>query len=88
MPHTASAAKRMRQFAKRNLYNRTIKSALKTALTRLEAALKADPVKAQPDLRRAISLLDKSVSKGVLHHNTVARRKSRLMRLANAKKPA
>lgn len=84
MPHTPSAFKRMRQNAKRNLYNRAMKSAVQTALKKAQKAISGDATKAQAEVRAAISQLDKAVSKGVLHRNTVARRKSALMRLAAA----
>lgn len=87
MPHTPSAYKRMRQFAKRNLYNRVVKSVVKTALHKFDVAAKAgDPAKTKAALIEAIGQLDKARLKGVLHRNTVARRKSALMRQAN--KPA
>ena len=85
MPHTHSAEKRGRQNVKRRLYNRQVMSALKTSLKRAEEAARAgDAAKSQPVLREAVSLLDKAVAKGVLHRNTVARRKSSLMRMASA----
>ncbi len=85
MPHTASAEKRMRQGAKRRLYNKHVERTVKTAILHFRDAAKAgDPAKAQATLREAVSLLDKARSKGVLHRNTVSRRKSDLMRAANA----
>ena len=81
MPHTPSAAKQIRQSAKRRLRNRSMKSAIKTALLKNQvAAASKDAGKSQDALRHAISLLDRAASKGILHRNTVARRKSALMR--------
>ncbi len=90
MPHTPSAFKRMRQHAKRRLYNRDVKSGLRTVLKKVAATVKGgDAAKIQADLREAIRQVDKAAAKGVLHRNTAARRKSSLMRLAaSAAKPA
>ena len=87
MPHTPSAYKRLRQNAKRHLRNKSLESALKKTLKAAEAASKAgDPAKVKDAVNAAIRALDRSAYKGILHKNTAARRKSRLMRLANAKK--
>ena len=87
MPHTPSAYKRLRQNAKRHLRNKSLKSVLKGALTAAEAAAKAgDAEKLKAAVNAAVRELDRSAHKGILHKNTAARRKSRLMRLANAKK--
>ena len=87
MPHTPSAYKRLRQSAKRHLRNKSLESALKSALKAAEAAAKAgDPAKLKAAVDAAVRELDHSAYKGILHKNTAARRKSRLMRLANAKK--
>ena len=86
MPHTPSAFKRLRQNEVRRIRNLAGMRALKTAFQKAETALKADPVKAQDVLRAAVALLDRSAAKGLLHRNTAARRKGRLMRLLNAVK--
>ena len=84
MPHTPSAFKRLRQNEERRLRNLSAMRALKTSFQKAETALKADPAKAQAELRQAVALLDRWSAKGLLHRNTAARRKSRLMRLLNA----
>ena len=43
-----------------------------------EAAKSTDPKKASESLAKAYQVIDKAVSKGVLHRNTAARKKSRL----------
>ena len=79
MPNTASAKKRMRQDAKRRARNRAIKSATKTQIRKFLAALgTGDLQAAQDQFRLAARALDRAVSRGVLHKNTAARRKSRL----------
>jgi small subunit ribosomal protein S20 len=80
MPNTKSAEKRLRQSKKRYLRNRATKSAIKTYTRRVkELAASGDWEGALNMLRRAISLIDKAVKRGILHRNAGARRKSRLM---------
>ena len=54
-----------------------------SAVKRVLEALKNDTDKVQELLSVAYKLLDKSVSKGVLHKNTAARKKSRLTKFVN-----
>lgn len=85
MPRTRSAAKRVRQIRKRTLRNKAIKSALRTAIRKFERALAAGANQEEvvEKLRFALKKIDKAVTKGVLHKNTAARKKSRLMRRFN-----
>lgn len=69
-----SAQKRLRQTIKRTLRNRAVKSRIKT-LTKKARATRDPQV-----LREAVKAIDKAAAKGILHPNTAARRKSRLMR--------
>ena len=79
MANHFSALKRARQTEKRTANNRLNKSRLRTELRKLRASIAAgDRQQADTALRAAISTLDKSVQKGVLHKNTVARKLSRL----------
>jgi small subunit ribosomal protein S20 len=82
---TKGAAKAHRQSLKRRLHNRTIKSATKTAIKNATDAIAAgDPETAREAVRDAIKALDSAGSKGILHANNVARRKSRLVLKYNA----
>ena len=85
MPNLKSAAKRMRIEQKRRARNRAVKSTVKTYTTKAQKAIVAEPgADATTDaLRQAISQLDRAATKGVLHKNNVARRKSRLMKRLN-----
>ncbi len=79
MPNHKSAEKRVRQNIKRNAINRNNKSALRTQIKKLRAALASgDKNQSQELLTPTISVIDKAVNKGVLHKNTAARYKSRL----------
>ena len=77
MANTKSAMKRMRQNERRRLRNRTVRSRVRTLI---KAARAADGAAASPVILEAIRALDKATSKGVLHPNTVARKKSALAR--------
>ncbi len=69
-----SALKRLRQTLKRTLRNRSVKSRIKTLVR------KARLTRDREAVRAAVKAIDKAASKGILHPNTAARRKSRLMR--------
>ena len=79
MANHVSALKRARQTETRTEVNRANRSRVRTCLRTLrEAIAKGDVKAAQEQYRVAVSALDKSVQKGVLHSNTVSRYKSRL----------
>ena len=84
MPNHKSAEKRVRQNEKRRLINRSHKSKVRTYIKRLRAALDSNKGEdVQNLLPEAISVIDKSVQKGVMHKNAAARYKSRLTVRAN-----
>ncbi len=79
MPNHKSAEKRDRQNARRNAINTASRSLLRTNLKKLRAAITAgNAEEAQKLLPKTISVIDKSVQKGVLHGNAAARHKARL----------
>ena len=84
MPNHKSAEKRVRQSEKRRAINRGHRTKVRTYIKKLRSALESD---SQQDvaqiLPEAISVIDKSVQKGVLHANAAARYKSRLTLKAN-----
>ena len=83
MANTKSAMKRMRQNERRRLRNRTIRSQVRTAVKTARSNEGGDLRTAITD---AIRALDKAVTKGVIHRNTAARKKSSLARrLATAR---
>lgn len=84
MPNIKSAVKRVEIAQKRTIRNASIKSAVKTAIRKYEEALtNATQEVAQVALRKAMVALDKAVTKGVLHKNAAARKKSRLTKRLN-----
>lgn len=76
------------EIAERNRQrNVAVKSAVKTATKKVVIDIEAKNTDAlKEDLASAISKLDKAVSKGIIHENTAARKKSRLMKKVNALK--
>jgi len=80
-----SAIKRIRINERRRLRNRIIVSRTRTEVRKARELLAAaNPTEAKQATLDAIRTLDKAVSKGVLHKNNAARRKSRLMKKLNA----
>ena len=83
MPNKKSAEKRVRISERNRLYNRFWKRRCKTAAKKLMESLEGKDSKLiQSRLDEAQSVLDKAAGKGVLHPNTVARRKSMLTQRA------
>jgi small subunit ribosomal protein S20 len=80
-----SAQKRMKQYEARHIRNRHIKTTIKTMVKKVrEAVQEKDAVRAREALTRAIPIIQKAVSKGVLHWRNGARKISRLTRLVNS----
>jgi len=76
-----SQIKRNRQNEKRRQRNRAVRSEIITRTRNAETAAESgDEVETAEAARLAIKRIDKAASKGVLHPNTAARKKSRLMK--------
>ncbi len=81
MANIKSQIKRIRTNEKRRLRNQAVKSELKTLVRKTREAVEAgDKEAALEALRVASRKLDKAVSKGVIHKNQAANRKSKLAR--------
>ena len=77
MANIKSKIKRNKTNPKANDRNRAVKSELKTTVRQAREAISSgDKNKAQAALKVATTKLDKAVSKGVLHKNQAANRKS------------
>ena len=84
MANIKSQKKRILTNEKRRVRNQSVKSELKTLVRRTREAVEAgDKEKALAALRIASRKLDVAVSKGVIHKNQAANRKSGIMALAN-----
>src|SRR2546421_10219839 len=86
MPNNPAAAKRMRQEQKRRLQTRSVKSIVKTQITKARQAIASDASSESTEepIRAAVSELDRAAQQGVSHRTNAARRKSRLMKPLNA----
>jgi len=80
-----SQIKRNRQNEQRRMRNKSVKSSLKTAVRKFnEAAAGGDAAAATELMRAASRQLDKAVSKGVIHKNQAANRKSSIAKRAQS----
>jgi len=82
MANIKSAKKKAELAVKNNERNTAVKSSIKTAVKKALTLAATVDKKTQKELDAAVShvykLCDKAVSKGILHKNTAARKKSRL----------
>jgi len=89
LPRSKSAEKAARAAKRKQLRNKSVRSATKTHLIQAEKLISSnEPEPAREAVTTAISALDKAAKKGVIHPNTAARRKSRLMKKLNQVKPS
>ncbi|MDB5414066.1 MAG: ribosomal protein [Rubritepida sp.] len=85
MANNASARKRIRQTEKRTERNRMRRSRVRTFLRKVELAIAGgDKAQAAAAFQGAEPEMQRAVSKGVLHRNTVARKLSRLSKRIKA----
>ena len=85
MANIKSQIKRNRQNARRHERNKAVRSELKTRVKAAVAAADGGADDVDAKARGAVKRLDMAASKGVIHKNAAARRKSRLMkRIARA----
>lgn len=84
MANIKSAAKRAKIGQANNLKNRSAMSAVRTSIKNFEAAFNAHDVEqAKATLAIAIKTIDQAASKGLLHKNNAANKKSRIMKMYN-----
>lgn len=85
MAHTLSANKRIRQSAKRRLRNRDRKRELRLEAKKMQTLIAGgDKNAAAAELKIAQQKLDRISTRGAIHPNTAARRKSKLAKKINA----
>lgn len=82
MANIKSQKKRNITNAKRHERNKAVKAELKTRTKRVEATIGTDD--SDDAVKAAIKRIDSAASKGVIHKNAAARKKSRLMKKVNA----
>jgi small subunit ribosomal protein S20 len=84
MPNIKSAEKRVQIAEARRIKNAAIKSKVKTVVKKYTEVLQSgDKEQAQKLLVNAIRTIDKATTKGVIHKNAAARKKSGLQKLYN-----
>ena len=82
MANIKSAKKRVLTAERNRLRNKSWKSRVRTCRNHVEEAVKsADAKAAAESLSRAYQIIDRAVSKGVVHRTTAARRKSQLAKM-------
>jgi small subunit ribosomal protein S20 len=79
MANTKSAMKANRQNQKRVIHNRIYRGGARTAIRKARTAIASDAATSLETVTEAIRALDRAASKGLIHKNNAARRKSRLM---------
>lgn len=84
MPSSKSAQKQVRAAKRRQLRNKSVRSQVKTNISKAERLISSGEVEAgRQAVITAISSLDKAAIKGIVHQNNAARHKSRLMKKLN-----
>ena len=79
MANSAQARKRARQAVTRRDHNMSLRSRMRTYIKHVLAAIKlGDSAKAKQAYQDAVPVIDTMVSKGIIHKNQAARKKSRL----------
>ncbi len=85
MANHKSAIKRARQSEEQRQRNRSRKTRMKSVVRKLEESINAKTKdSAVEDLKMAVSIIEKTAAKGVIHKNTASRKISRLSRKVNA----
>lgn len=85
MPNIKSAIKRVSVTKTKTLQNKIIKTKVKNSIKKFEAAVAEGSDNLQAQYLETVSQIDRAVSKGVLHKNNAARKKSRLAKHLNNK---
>ncbi|MBO5577171.1 MAG: 30S ribosomal protein S20 [Ruminococcus sp.] len=78
MPNIKSAKKRVKVIQTRTARNKAIKSDLKTALKKADAAVNENAENKAEVVKAAIKKVDMACTKGIMHKNKAARKKSQL----------
>ena len=85
MANIKSAKKRILVNQTKYERNKAVKSAVKTAIKKVEAAVASkDKAAAEVALKDAVSTISKATSKGVYHKNNCARKVARLAKAVNS----
>jgi small subunit ribosomal protein S20 len=84
VPNIKSSIKDVKKSRKNHLRNVSAKSAMKTFIKKAKATLETKDASAIAEaVKQAVSVIDKTAERGIIHKNAAARRKSRLMKQAH-----
>ncbi len=84
MPNIKSAKKRVKVIKTKTLQNKMFKSAMKTEIKKYNAAIASgDLALAQETYKEAVKKIDHAASKGIIHKNAAARKKSQFTKALN-----
>jgi len=83
MPNIKSAKKRVEIIARKTAINKANNTALKTSIKKANAAIETPAAETNAVVKAAIVKIDQAVTKGIIHKNTAARKKSALARKIN-----
>ena len=85
MPHHKSVIKRLRQSEQLRVRNKGIRSDMKTAMKKVTTACEAGDKDATASaVKNAVSTIDRAWKRGVIKKNSAGRKKSSVMREAQA----
>ena len=84
MPNIKSAKKRVQVNAVRAARNKAANSELKTILKKANTSIETNSDDKAEAVKVAIKKIDQACAKGLMHKNKAARKKSQIMRKANA----
>jgi len=87
MPNIKSVKKDVERSRQRQVRNQSYKSRMKTMVKKSRTAIASHNVD-EALIRETESTIDTLAQKGIIHPNAAARRKSRLMKLANKEREA
>ena len=85
LPNIKSAKKRVKVTAAKTMQNKMFRTQLKTVMKKYESAVEAgDTALAQETYKAAVKKIDMAVTRGILHKNTAAHKKSQFTKKLNA----
>jgi small subunit ribosomal protein S20 len=84
VPNTKSAKKDLLTSERNRVRNQSVRSRVKTLRVKAQAAIATDAAASINEVQAALKALDTAATKGIIHKNTAARRKSRLVKRLNA----
>lgn len=79
MANLKSAIKKTRRDEKKRMINKRNRSRMRTAIKKIRALISAGKIdEARKEYPNVVAIIDKTVTKGIIHQNTAARYKSRI----------